>query len=119
PRLAGQQNDPPLGRLRLLPTAYQHIEVLGATDKRVGAGPQRLEAAQYAALPKYTPGILGFGETSEQLRPKVSEVEQPAYLTAGAVRDDDRVGLGQTLHASRQVRCLPDNSALLRGTSPD
>ena len=66
-----------------------------------------------AAFAEHPPGVLRLGEAGERLRPEIVEVEQPADLPAGAVGDDERVRLGQTLQrgppgsASRRRRRAP------------
>ena len=80
--LAGQQHDPPLAALRLLPAAEQQLDFLVTPDERRLSRAQCLEAAGRRALTDDPPGVLRLGKAGERLRPEIGEFEQPADLPA-------------------------------------
>jgi len=73
----------------------------------------RLEATLHGALPQRGPGPRRRGNALEVSKPEVLQFEEVAEKFARAVRDDERVRLGDPLEARREVWCLTDDAALL------
>src|SRR6516162_6646586 len=115
-RLTGDQHQPPVTALRLLPAPQQKVELLVAADQRRDPRTQCLKAADDPALAEHTPGWLWFAKTGKRLRPEILDLEQRADLSPGAVGNDQGAGPGQRLQAGGEVWRLADDAALLRGT---
>ena len=111
--LTSQDDHAAFASFCLAPSPRQQIDFLSTADQWRRAGPQCLEPAQHAAFADHAPGVLWLGEAGERFRPQIDEVEQVTHLPPGAVGDDDRVGLGETLDAGGEVRCFADDAALL------
>src|SRR5437016_13111328 len=73
--LAGDQHDPPLAGLRLLPAAQQQLDFLVTPDERRFPRAQGLEPANLAAFAQDPPGALRLAEAGKRLRPEVFQIE--------------------------------------------
>ena len=75
---------------------------------------QRLEAAFHRTRPQRRPGPHRPGDALEVLGPEIPELEEIAEKLSRALRDNDRVRLGNRLQTRRKVRRLADDRLLLR-----
>src|SRR5262249_30936235 len=69
----------------------------------IGGSLRILKAADNPALADHTPGTLRLGKTGERLGTEILDLEQRAYLPAGAVGNDQGARPGQSLQTGGEV----------------
>ena len=119
PWLGRDQYDPAVALARLTPAAQQQVEFFLATDEWRFARAQRLEAAGDAALAEHLPHLSGAGKALKVLPAEIAHLEQAADMPARRVRDDDRIGSGQTLQPSGEIWGLTNDRLLPRRTGAE
>src|ERR1700728_1668842 len=100
--LAGQKHGLAFSLFRLRPTPSQELIFLFPSDEGGHAARvERLEAARRGTWPTHRPDLHGGGDSLQVLWSQVLELEEMSNKPAGALADNDHVGLGDAL----QARC--------------
>jgi hypothetical protein len=115
--LAGEQHDPTLTELGLIPTAQQQLGLLlAANQPGQRARAPRLEPADPGGLAAHLPGLLR--PPLQVVGTELPAFEHPSHQPPGAGCDHDRAGRRYGLQPRRQVRRLADRNALRRVAGP-
>src|SRR5205814_2482669 len=100
---AGQQDDPALAVLGLLPATHQERGLFRATDQSDLVGAQRLESAVERAFAEHGPDADRGAQSLQIAWAKVAVVEQSPGQEVGRLVDHDHARLGQRLQPSGKI----------------
>ena len=111
--LAGEQHDPTLAELGLIPTAQQQLDLLLPADERgQRACATRLEPADAGRLAAHLPRLHRLRQPLHLVGTERAAVEHPPHQPPRAGRDNDLARRCRGLQPRRQVWRLADRNAL-------
>ena len=111
--LAGEQHDPTLAELGLIPTAQQQLDLLlPANERGQRARAPRLEPADAGRLAAHLPRLHRLRQPLHLVGTERAAVEHPPHQPPRAGRDHDLAGRCRGLQPRRQVWRLADRNTL-------
>ena len=117
--LAGEQHDPTLADLGLIPTAQQQLDLLlPANERGQRARAPRLEPADAGRLAAHLPRLHRLRQPLHLVGTERAAVEHPPHQPPRAGRNDDLARRCRGLQPRRQVWRLADRNTLPRVAGP-